>query len=288
MKFIHNDRVSLGWAILVEIAVHTLFAFQAFLLGGFLGEIALTAIFGPGLGPKIGAWALAIFVFGAAMQAFVLGEYMKEHVQSYERTGKDGSYIRSFNQVRRLVFGIEITSLLFRIIVVWQAGDDLQALVVALFGVVTLWYAYAQAKVIHASVNRPIEYHVMQAQHEVGRSFIDDVLKRKDEMSPEEKARFAGGDFSAITDAARTGFFADEQRRQAKTGRNQSRQTRRLAGEQREEDVREQQEQTKQATRGLFNPLNWSKQPTATPKNISNFEEALGSTQANHQSRSQK
>ncbi|MBF6606986.1 MAG: hypothetical protein IVW53_15575 [Chloroflexi bacterium] len=288
MKFIHNDKVSLGWAILVEIAVHALFAFQAFLLGGFLGEIALTAIFGPGLGPKIGAWALAVFVFGAAMQAFVLGEYMKEHVQSYERTGKDGSYIRSFKQVRGLVFGIEITSLLFRIIVVWQAGDALQAFVVALFGIVTLWYAYAQAKVIHASVNRPIEYHVMQAQHEVGRSFIDDILKRKDEMTAEEKARFAGGDFAAITDAARTGFFADEQRRQAKTSRSQSRQTRRLEEQQHEENAREQQEHTKQAAGGLFNPANWGKSTTATPKNISNFEEALSSSQANHQSRRQQ
>src|SRR5450755_167783 len=190
MKFIHNDKVSLGWAILVEIAVHALFAFQAFLLGGFLGEIALTAIFGA-RGATIGAWALAVFVFGAAFQAFVLGEYMREHVESFEGTAKgDGSYTKSWKQVRYLVCGLELSSLLFRCAYVLAHGDWLQSLVVLLFGVISLWYAFAQAKVIHASVNRPVEYEVSRVRDVAARSVVEDAMKSVPNMTAEQKKRF--------------------------------------------------------------------------------------------------
>jgi hypothetical protein len=201
MKFFHNDKVSLGWAIIVEIAVHALFAFQAFLLGGFLGEIALTVVFGS-LGPIIGAWALAIFIFGSAFQAFVLGEYMREHVESFERTAKgNGSYIRSWAQVRWLVGIIEVCSLGFRCYTILVAGNFVQAVIVLVMGIVALWYAFAQAKVIHASVNRPVEYDVVRARQTVGRDLVGNMLDLVGKMTIDEKARVYQGDLTAIQEA---------------------------------------------------------------------------------------
>ena len=201
MKFIHNEKLSLAWAVLVEIVVHLLFAFQAFLLGAFLGELALQSIFGAYVGMLVGAWALAIFVFGAAFQAFVLGEYMREHVESFETTAKgNGSYIRSWKQVRWLVAGLEIASLLFRCIVVTGQGNLLQAIIVGSFGAIALWYAFAQAKVIHASVNRPVEYDVTQARAAAGKDLVKGAIRLVPKMTPEQKQRFYTGDLTAISE----------------------------------------------------------------------------------------
>ncbi len=196
MKLIHNDKVALGWAIFVELVAHGFFAFQAFLLGGFLGEIALANMFGTAAGNAIGSWALAIFMFGAAMQAFVLGEYMKEHVASYEYKRGDGSYMRSWKSIRWIVGGLELSSLAFRCFVVFQQGDYRQAVIVGVFGALLLYYAYAQAKVIHASVNRPVEYDVYRARQEVGRDLVKDVVGSSRYMTPQEKADFYTGDLS--------------------------------------------------------------------------------------------
>lgn len=201
MKLVHNDKVALAWAILVEIVVHGIFALGAFLMGGFLGDIALSHIFGPA-GTKIGAYGLAIFVFCAAFQAFVLGEYMKEHVSAFERTSRgDGSYMKSWKETRILVGAIELCSLAFRCIVVAQQDDYGQLIVTLIFGIAALRYAYAQAKVIHASVNRPIEYDVYQAQQEVGHDLVKDVVGSSRYMTPEEKYAFLGGDVSGATAA---------------------------------------------------------------------------------------
>ncbi len=221
MKFFHNDKVSLGWAIFVELVAHGFFAFQAFLLGGFLGEIALESIFGARVGQLIGAWALAIFIFGAAFQAFVLGEYMREHVESFENTEKgNGSYIRSWKQIRWLVAALEISSLAFRVIVVTQAGDYRQAAIVAAFGAILLFYAFAQAKVIHASVNRPVEYEVMRARDYAGRSLVGDSMKYVPKMSNSQKTRFLHGDTSAIDEVEQSETDKHNEKLQPKVERN--------------------------------------------------------------------
>lgn len=201
MKLIHNDKVALGWAIFVELVAHGFFAFQAFLLGGFLGEIALANMFGTAAGNAIGSWALAIFMFGAAMQAFVLGEYMKEHVASYEYKRGDGSYMRSWKSIRWIVGVLELSSLAFRCIVVIGQGDYRQAAIVAVFGLSLLFYAYAQAKVIHASVNRPIEYDMYRTRQQLGHDLVKDVTESSRYMTPDEKYRFLGGDVSGATAA---------------------------------------------------------------------------------------
>lgn len=202
LKILHNDKMSLGWAICVEIAVHALFAFQAFLLGGFLGEIALTVVFGS-LGVQIGAWALAVFIFGAAFQAFVLGEYMREHVESFESTAKgNGSYIRSWEHVRWLVAAIEISSLLFRLYTIVATGVThgqlIQATIVGAMGAIALWYAFAQAKVIHASVNRPAEQDVIRARDYAGRDIVSSAMELIPHMTTEQKRRFYTGDLTAV------------------------------------------------------------------------------------------
>lgn len=306
MKFFHNDKVSLGWALLVEIAVHLLFAFQAFLMGGYLGEVTLAVIFGPVLAPKVGAWGLAIVVFMAAFQIFVLGEYTKEHVQSFENTGRDGSYMKAWQWLRWIVGGLEVSSLLFRCFTVLSDGNMspdswVRASIVAAFGGILLWYAYLQAKVIHASVNRPVEYGVMQAQYQAGVSLIEDSLRYTKYMTPEQKAKFAAGDISAVQEVAESGFFERENKRQmkeqakqtkalTKQEKEQAKYTRVLAAKQREEDGRQKQEQAKSAASRLFDPSTWSKKQTPIsdyPKldPSTDFPEAQNNRQANHLSK---
>jgi hypothetical protein len=285
MKWIHNHKVALVWAILVELAAHFLFAFQAFAVGGFIGEVALTVIFGA-IGPQVGAYALAIVLFGAAMHAFVLGEYTREHVESYENTGKDGSYLRSFKQIRVIVCLLEIASMLFRCTLIvkdagWQSPYGyVQAGIIALLSGVLLWYAYAMAKVIHASVNRPIAYDVKQAQHKAGQSLVTDSLKYTDHMTPQQKARFMRGDITAVQEVAQSGFFAEEQKRQAqeqakldqmrakdqaklekeqaKIEKERAKRTKQLAISQQEEDARQAQQEADQMAERLFDAPEWN------------------------------
>lgn len=234
MKFIHNDKVALAWAILVELVAHGFFAFQAFLLGGFLGEIALSNMFGASAGNAIGSWALAIFLFGAAMQAFVLGEYMKEHVASYEYKQGDGSYMRSWKRIRWIVGGLELSSLAFRCIVVFQKGDYRQAIIVAAFGILVLLYAYLQAKVIHASVNRPIEYDMARTRRQLGHDLVKDVTESSKYMTPDEKYAFLEGDVSGATAA---------QQRRPKGLLESLRERRQIEREQARERGRQQEEE---------------------------------------------
>jgi hypothetical protein len=264
MKFFHNEKLALGWAIMVELVVHLLFAIQAFLLGRFIGEVALKSMFGA-LGADIGAWVFGIFVFGAAFQAFVLGEYMREHVESYETTARgDGTYIRSWTQLRWTVGGIEIASLLFRCISIVQAGGWVnvaayfQAAIIAGLGALLLWYAYVQAKVIHASVNRPPEYDMMQAQASVGRGLALDSLKHTDDMYPEEKARFVAGDITAIQDVVARKAYAAQQEEQIKQSKEDARAAKAKTAANKAEIQAANAERGANATRKLFDPSTWN------------------------------
>lgn len=203
IKWLHNDKMSLGWAIFVELVAHGFFAFQAFLLGGFLGDIALsTVVQDQHLATLIGAWALAIFLYGAALQAFVLGEYMKEHVVSYTTSHRaDKSYLRSWSHIRWIVGGIELSSLAFRCAVVFVRGDYGQGAITLIFGLLLLYYAYAQAKVIHASVNRDLGYDVGQAKNQMKRDVLKDVMGSAKNMTLDEKLAFINDDFGGVSDA---------------------------------------------------------------------------------------
>src|SRR6202043_3285704 len=122
------------------------------------------------------------------------------HVASYEYKRGDGSYMRSWKSIRWIVGGLELSSLAFRCFVVIQQGDYRQAVIVGVFGILLLYYAYAQAKVIHASVNRPVEYDIANSQEGAGRSLAIEATKHTKYMTPEQKARWADGDETAVTE----------------------------------------------------------------------------------------
>jgi hypothetical protein len=127
IKFFLNDKMALLWAIFVEIIVHGIFALGALLFGAFLGELILVHLFGP-IGEQVGAWLFALFIFCAAFQAFVLGEYTRDQVKAYERSGMgDGSYYKSWQYNRWLVGSLELSSLLFRCYITSKDGDLVQA-----------------------------------------------------------------------------------------------------------------------------------------------------------------
>lgn len=234
MKFLHNDKVSLGWAILVELIVHGFFALQAFLLGGLLGEIALKSIFGATISNWIGSVMLALIIGGASFQAFVLGEYMREHVESFENTAKgDGSYRRSWQQIRFVVAGLELSSLVFRCIVVWMQGDWQQAVVVLVLGLIMLWYAFAQAKVIHASVNRPPEQDVIRARDYAGRNIVKNAMELIPEMTTEQQRRFYTGDLSVVDEVETSQW---QQQQEKMLPKRERRQKQRQSQEQQEQD----------------------------------------------------
>lgn len=252
MKWFHNDKVSLGWAIAIEIVVHALFAFQAFLLGNFLGELALVVVLGPVGGP-IGAWALGIFIFGAAFQAFVLGEYMREHVEAFENTAKgDGSYIKNWKSIKWIVGAIEISSLLFRCYtIIIQPGDTnhsiVQAIIVAILGIVALWYAFAQAKVIHASVNRPVEYDVNRARNQAGRALVEEALDVIPHMTVDQKKRLYKGDLTSVGEAYQSNLQKQQEKLRPKEEREERKRQKQWEKEQQAEEKRERERQRKEA-----------------------------------------
>jgi hypothetical protein len=257
VKFFHNEKLALAWAYGVELVVHLLFAAGAFLLGGFIGEVALTSVFGQ-YGATIGSWLLAIFVFGAAWQSFVLGEYTREHVESYEMTARgNGSYIRAWTTSRWLAGGLEISCLLYRVFVVTRQGDIKQAIILVIFGVIALWYAFVCAKIIHASVNRPPEYDMMQAQASVGRGLAMDSLKYTDDMNPEEKARFVAGDITAIQDVAARRAYAAEQKERIKQSKDDARAAKAKAAATKAEIQAANAERGRSAVTRLFQPSTW-------------------------------
>jgi hypothetical protein len=232
VKFFHNDKVALGWAVFIELVAHGFFAMQAFLLGGFVGDLTLTKAIGPIAANWVGSVSLAILIGGAAFQTFVLGEYMKQHVEAYEMEVKDGSYRRSFKWTQWLVGGLEITSLLFRCGVVLSQGDLGQAVLVLIFGIILLFYAYVQAKVIHAVVNRPVFNDVIAAQDLAGRKIVTTALDNIPRMTVEQLQRFSSGDVSPVDEMEESNYAAKHAKIQAKEDKEQA---------QRERDAEKQQ-----------------------------------------------
>src|SRR5258708_30595592 len=177
LKVVHNHHIALLWAFFVEVVVHAFFSLQAFLLGGFIGEISLSTVFGVPLAQKIGAWLLAGFIFCSAFVMFVLGEYLRQHVAAYSLEMKDNSYLKAFDPAFRLVLGLEITSLAFRLVQIlyedFSYHGIAEAVITAALGVIGLWFAMSMAKIIHASINRPKEHDLAQSQHQAGLRLAD-------------------------------------------------------------------------------------------------------------------
>jgi hypothetical protein len=246
LKLFFNDTVALLWAIIVEIFVHGIFALGALLVGAFLGDLILVHLFGP-IGEQVGAIALAIFLFCAAFQAFVLGEYTRDQVKAYERGGKgDGSYFRSWQWNRWIVGGLEIASLLFRSYDSGRMGDTTQAVIIFVFGVLALVYAFLQAKIIHACVNRPASYDAMRTRESLTRDIAIGALDTSGKLKPSEKASFLGGNIGVL-DNYRRGREARRQRkeeaRQQKEEARQEKQRQKLAGKYQREQERAAREQ---------------------------------------------
>lgn len=264
LKVIHNEQIAVLWAFLVEVVVHGLFAMQAFLLGGFLGDLALSVVFGVYLGTQIGAWSLALFVFGAAFVSFVLGQYLKEHVFAFVRSGKgDQTYIKALEETRRMAICLELSSLAYRVLTVGLHDHDwVSAIVIFVAGIVGLRYAIKMAMVIHASVNRPIEHDLARSQHQAGMTLAEKAMKYTKDMSPEQLARYSDGDVSALQEVAGNGFFEEEQRRQAKLSKKQAKLTKRLEEQQKEEANKERQNQAAETAKRLLNPSNWKRNKT--------------------------
>jgi len=288
LKIIHNEHFALLWALVVEIGAHGYFSLQGFLFGGFLGEIALAVVFGSHYGTLIGAWMLAAFIFGSAFCSFVLGEYLREHVQSFTWSGKgDQSFIKAFEDTRRMVMGLELCSLAYRVLYVGLHDHDwISAIITGAFGILILWYAVKMAKVIHASVNRPIEHDLERSQHRAGQTLAEKAMRYTKNMDPEQLARYADGDVSALQEVAENGFFEEEQRRAAKASKRQAKLTKQLGTQNRETEGQERIARFGENRKKLFNPENWKRNRTYGPAPVlkiepANFQEVQ--TSNNHQ-----
>jgi hypothetical protein len=292
LKIIHNEHIALLWALAVEIVVHGFFGLQAFLLGGFLGEVALVKIFGPDLGVQIGAWSLGVLIFGMAFVSFVLGEYLKSHVQSFIWAGKGGKeYMDAFKETAKMAIGLELSSLAFRVLTVGvHEGDWPSAIVIAIAGCIGLRYAVMMAKVIHASVNRDVAYDLLRSQDQAAQTLAEKARKYTKHMTPAQLAGWSEGDASALEEAASSGFFAEEQKRQAKESKKHEKQSKVEAKRQQEWDAvqrdSERQEEYQghmQGARILISRFR-GKKHVDTPKTDPPFTAALSNQQANHQS----
>ncbi len=207
MKVIHNAKFALYWAVFIELVAHGFFAMQAFLLGGFIGDLTLTKAIGAEAANWVGSILLAVLIGGAAFSAFVLGEYTRQQVSAYSKENADKSFIQSFHRTRWLVGGLEVTSMLFRCgVVIAKDGDYGQATITAIFGIILLVYAFDQAKVIHAVVNRPVFADVMEVQEQAGRQMVSASIEHLNDMSVSQLQRFQSGDVTTVDEIAESRY----------------------------------------------------------------------------------
>jgi hypothetical protein len=257
LKIIHNEHIAFAWAFVVELVVHGFFGLQAFLLGGFLGELALMKVFGPNLGMQIGAWGLGIIVFGMAFVSFVLGDYLKQHVQNFVWSGRGSQeYLDAFNETVRLAAGLELSSLAFRVLTVGlHDGDWPSAILIAVAGCIGLRYAIKMAKVIHASVNRDPNDDLARSQDEAKLTLAEKARKIIKKMTPQQLAGWSHGDPKALEEAANNAFSDAERRRQEREQTRQAKQTTVLSEQERTERERqtftERSRQADEALRGI-------------------------------------
>ena len=195
MKIFHNGFIGQIVVLLFAIAMHGFLAAGAFFVGEYFGSIIfydLPAIVKPF------AIGYAIAVFLGAMWTFIYAEYAHEDVRAYANSKGQPWYEVYFYIVLLSVMGSELAGVLFR---TWHAVGANNQAVVAAIGILALLLTYALGKVLHAIVNSPLHVPMMRAIGEIGRSLVDDAIKNKKRMTPEEKKRFVKGDIGALSDA---------------------------------------------------------------------------------------
>jgi hypothetical protein len=143
-----------------------------------------------------------------------------------------------------------VSSLLFRCaLIITKDGNWMQAVIVAILGIIALWYAFAQAKVIHASINRPVEYDVNLARNEAGRAIVDEALDVIPHMTAEQKRRFYTGDLSAVEEVYQSNLQQQQEKLQDKEDKEERKRQRKLEEEERKHQRKLEAEQRKEAKR---------------------------------------
>lgn len=261
MKFFHNTNWGRTLAVIYAVGVHAAFALGVYFLGKFFSSFILGE--NP-IAQEAGAIFFAVMVFAGAMWAFIYAEYAKEDIDAYKKhSGHD--YKLALWAIQGAVAVLELSSLGYRVSVV---HTDAERWILAGFGLANLVIAFCLGKVIHAMANRPLETYMGRARQDVTRSLVDDVLKYKSKLTPEEKARFAGGDMSVLTEAMN--------REEASKGRRTYEELQ--AEEDKLQAEKQEHEENKSFLGRLLDPTSWGKQPTyAGP---ADFQDAQPNSQA--------
>jgi len=257
LRIIHNQHIALAWAFVVSLVVHGFFGLQAFLLGGFLGEVALMKVFGPERGMLIGAWGLGIIVFGMAFVSFVLGDYLKAQVQNFVWSGRGSQeYLDAFKETVQLAAGLELCSLGFRVLTVALHDHDLpSALLIGVAGIIGLRYAIKMAKVIHACVNRDPNADLAASQDDAKLRLAEKARRLVRKMTPDQLAGWGRGEPKALEEVANNAFSDRERRQQGREQKRRSKETTVLSEQERTERERqtftERSRQADEALRGI-------------------------------------
>lgn len=259
MKEFHNTNWGRTLAVVYAVGVHAAFALGVYFLGKFFSRFILGE--NP-MAQEAGAIFFAVMVFAGAMWAFIYAEYAKEDIDAYKKhSGHD--YKLALWAIQVAVAVLELSSLGYRVSVV---QTDAQRWILAGFGLANLVIAFCLGKVIHAMANRPLESYMGRARQDVTRSLVDDVLRYKAKLTPEEKAKFAAGDMSVLTAA----MNREETRKSKRTYEEIQ------AEEDKLEAERQAHEENKSFLGKILDPSSWGKQPTSAP----DFQDAQPLSQA--------
>ena len=234
MKLFHNKFVGKALAVLFGLAAAGYFAWTFSYFGAWVGSTFLDQTL-PGAAITLTIFC-AIVMALAMLYAFFYIEYAREDVEAYEDEQGDGSFIKSFHQLKRGVLFLELFSLLFRFIqLAYTLGN--MALHIALglamigVGLALLWLAHHFGKVLHAQVNAPHDVVADRMKNEAGHQLWRGAPKLMKRMSADQLKRLADGDETTLDevrdmdDAERQGALTNAEKRRVdrQTRREQSR-----------------------------------------------------------------
>src|SRR5260370_20274102 len=194
IKLLHNRLIVKYFLAVIGIAFAVFYGFCFYAFGDWAGHTFLQDF---PAGAQVLGWICFAVMFGLVWISLFSKEYMKQNSHAYSAATGDQSFRLAFTAFTVFIVGMELVSVLFRVILI-RFGP--LSFVVLLAGLAGMALVFIISKLLHSEVNRPAAVAAAHLRETAARAAFEDGEKVLPELSIGQKRRVAAGSARPIDD----------------------------------------------------------------------------------------
>ncbi len=196
IKLLHNRLIVKYFLAAIGIAFAVFYGFCFYAFGDWAGHTFLQDF---PAGPQVLGWICFAVMFGLVWIALFSKEYMKQNSHAYSAATGDNSFQLAFTAFTVFIIGMELVSVLFRVILI-RFGP--LSFVVLLAGLAGMALVFIISKLLHSEVNRPPSVASAYMKDDSRRAVFDAGLElvHKGKLTVEQLQRVGAGDPQPIAE----------------------------------------------------------------------------------------